>query len=52
VVAEVEFEVGGDRWRVYSSKNLSRNRAGAWRVVVVNDEGQALGGEEFTFTSQ
>lgn len=52
VVAEVEFEVGGDRWRVYSSKNLPRNRAGAWRVVVVNDEGQALGGEEFTFTSQ
>ena len=37
-VAEVPFEVGGPRWRVYSRKRLDPGSVGRWTVVVVDRE--------------
>ena len=42
VEAEVEFEVGGDRWRVFSSKMLDPAKLGEWTVVVVDSKGWPL----------
>lgn len=36
VKAEVTFQVGGPRWRVYSSKSLIPDWSGEWTVEVVN----------------
>jgi len=36
VKAEVQFDVGGPRWRVYSSKDLLPAWTGEWTVEVVN----------------
>ena len=38
-MADVSFEIGGPRWRVWSSKNIWHTWTGQWRVqVLVNDE--------------
>lgn len=42
VVASVEFRVGGDRWRVYSSKLIGPNTSGAWTVQVTDGAGEVL----------
>ena len=42
VMAEVNFNVGGDRWRIYSSKNLKPDWIGIWSVTVLNEEGKQL----------
>ena len=42
VMAEVSFNVGGDRWRVWSSKQLDPGWRGDWNVVVVDDSGKVL----------
>lgn len=42
VQATVDFEVGGPRWRVWSSKDLLPDWTGGWTVVVVDDEGEQL----------
>ena len=42
VMAEVSFYVGGDRWRVWSSKNLLPEWRGDWNVVVLDDAGNVL----------
>lgn len=39
VVAEVPFEVGGPRWRVYSVKTMSPELVGTWTVMVVDESG-------------
>jgi hypothetical protein len=49
VMATVVFDIGGNRWRVYSSKTLLPSMAGQWRVVVVDAEGNALQANEFTY---
>jgi hypothetical protein len=41
-VAEVTFDIGGPRWRVYSSKVLSPDRTGPWTVEIVNGDGNTL----------
>lgn len=40
--AEVPFEVGGPRWRVYSSKQLDPEASGRWSVEVVDEDGRVL----------
>lgn len=40
--AEVSFEIGGPRWRVYSSKKLTHEWVGTWTVEVVDGEGTPL----------
>ncbi|MGE0080112.1 MAG: DUF2914 domain-containing protein [Thiohalomonadaceae bacterium] len=39
VMAEVPFNVGGARWRVWSSKNLDSGATGEWTVTVVDGAG-------------
>lgn len=42
VMAEVEFEIGGPRWRVYSSKELVPEWDGIWKVEVIDATGAIL----------
>lgn len=49
VMAEVPFEVGGPRWRVYSSKTLLPSQLGKWTVVVVDQSGWPLHAEMFEY---
>lgn len=39
VMAEVMFNVGGPRWRVYSSKRFQPEWDGEWKVEVVDENG-------------
>jgi hypothetical protein len=48
VVAEVPFDVGGPRWRVYSAKSLDPNWIGEWKVTVVDSAGHVLDQDAFT----
>lgn len=53
VKAEVTFKVGnGERWRVYSSKNLLPEWTGTWKVVVSTQDGQALQTSTFEYTAK
>jgi hypothetical protein len=47
-LAEVEFQVGGPRWRVWSSKNLMPEWAGEWKAEVVDGEGNVVAEKSFT----
>ncbi len=49
VMAEISFEVGGPRWRVYSSKTLLPDQLGKWTVVVVDQSGWPMHAEEFEY---
>jgi hypothetical protein len=51
VKAEVSFEVGGPRWRVYSSKDLLPDWTGDWTVEVVSGDGRVLRQSAITFGS-
>jgi hypothetical protein len=42
VVAEVAFNVGGSRWRVWSSKTLQPDQLGTWTVEVVNGSDKVI----------
>jgi hypothetical protein len=47
--AELNFVVGGPRWRVYSSKNLLPGWTGTWMVEVVDDAGTVLTTQSFAY---
>ncbi len=49
VVATVSFEVGGPRWRVYSSRALSPEQTGRWTVMVVDADGWPLRAAVFEY---
>lgn len=49
-MAEVAFPVRGQRWRIYSSKNLSPDWTGEWRVSVVDVAGKTLHTDTFMYT--
>ncbi|MBT3045469.1 MAG: DUF2914 domain-containing protein [Candidatus Thiodiazotropha sp.] len=42
VVSEVEFNVAGPRWRVYSAKSLNPGESGKWTVFVIDESGWPL----------
>ncbi len=50
VMAEVELEIGGPRWRVYSSKNLQPLWTGDWKVSVLDAAGNPLIVNTFVYT--
>ena len=50
VMAEVKFDVGGSRWRVFSSKRLEPSWTGEWKVSVVDANGGTLSASTFTYT--
>jgi len=41
-MGEVEFQVGGPRWRVYSKKTLNPDVTGKWTVMVLDQSGWPL----------
>ena len=49
VKAEVTFNVGGNRWRVWSSKNLQPEWLGNWQVSVIDEGGNLLAQESFAY---
>ena len=50
-VDEVKFNVGGPRWRVWSSKTLSPQSTGDWRVEIIGGDGKTLGEGSFKYTA-
>ncbi len=51
VMAEIKFEVGANRWRVWSSKNLLPEWTGEWRVSVIDGAGNTLGESTLDYTA-
>lgn len=51
VRAEVAFEVRGQRWRVFSSKQLMPEWSGEWKVEVVDAGGNVLSERGFTYAA-
>ncbi|MCW8888560.1 MAG: DUF2914 domain-containing protein, partial [Gammaproteobacteria bacterium] len=49
--AAVTFNVGSDRWRVWSSKNLQHNWTGVWTVSVVDEDGNVLAEENLNYVA-
>ncbi len=49
VMAEVKFNVGGPRWRVWSSKNLMPEWNGEWNLEVLDDSGSVVAQKSFTY---
>lgn len=48
-MAEVNFDVRGPRWRVWSSKNMLPEWTGGWSVQVVNGVGEVVAEKSFTY---
>jgi hypothetical protein len=49
VMAEVKFDVGGPRWRVFSNKTLDPSWTGEWKVSVVDANGGIVSASTFTY---
>ncbi len=49
-MAEVDFEVGGPRWRVKSSKWLQPHWLGTWTASVINGSGRTVASSTFAYT--
>lgn len=49
VMAEVEFNVKGPRWRVWSSKSFVPGWTGGWKVSVINGAGDVISEKNFTY---
>lgn len=47
IVAETRFEVGGPRWRVWSSRPLPPDHVGTWRVSVLDFQGRIVAISDF-----
>lgn len=50
IMAEIPFEIGGPRWRVFSSKNLDTGWQGEWTVSVLDENGGTLSVNTFNYT--
>jgi len=49
IVAEVEFNVKGPRWRVWSSKSLTPQWTGEWKVSVINAAGEVISEKNLSY---
>lgn len=49
VVAEIEFNVKGPRWRVWSSKSFVPQWTGDWKVSVVNGAGEVISEKQLSY---
>ena len=52
VMAEVEFDINGPRWRVWSSKNLWPTWLGEWTVEVLNSKDEVFFKKEFNYINK
>ena len=50
VMAEVSFDVGADRWRTHSSKNLQPIWLGEWTVSVLDSDMNVVSTHHFEYT--
>lgn len=50
-IAEVPFNIGGNRWRVWSSKDMLNEWTGDWTVRVVDSQGNKLSEQSFRYTN-
>jgi hypothetical protein len=48
-MADIPFQVGSPRWRVWSSKNLEPEWTGEWKVTVVGSGGEVLEEARFQY---
>lgn len=46
---EKTFDVGGNRWRVWSSKTLQPGWTGRWTVNTLDDDGAVLSSQVFEY---
>ncbi len=51
VMAEVKFNVGGPRWRVFSSKTLDPSWLGEWKGSFIDANGLTINASTFTYTA-
>lgn len=51
VMADVPFDIGGDRWRVWSSKRLLPGFEGTWTAQVVKD-GKVIASRSFKYIDE
>jgi len=51
-LAEVEFTVGGPRWRVWSTKKLLPEWTGEWKLEVLDGEGNVLREKRFSYGAE
>jgi hypothetical protein len=49
VMFEKSFEIGGERWRVWTSKTLLPDWTGTWTVKVLNEDGSVLERKSFEY---
>jgi len=49
IMAEVSFNVGADRWRTWSSKNILPNWTGTWKVSILDEGGNVIEQNEFEY---
>ena len=49
VMADVNFNVGGSRWRVWSSKQLQKKWTGTWKASVISRSGGVISSQEFEY---
>lgn len=49
VLAEITFQVGGDRWRTWSSKNILASWTGKWQVSVLDEGGNIIEQSHFDY---
>jgi len=48
-MAELKFNVGASRWRVWSSKTLQSDWTGKWTVAVIDELGQEVFRDSFEY---
>jgi hypothetical protein len=51
VMAEIPFEVRGQRWRVWSTKKLQPGWTGTWSVSVIDGAGRVLDSKQLSFVA-
>lgn len=51
VMAEVPIEVGGERWRTFTSKTLDPSLTGEWKASVIDAGGSTLSASTFTYNT-
>ena len=51
VLAEVNCQLNGDRWRTWSSKNMLSSWLGKWQVSVLDEGGNVIEMSEFEYVA-
>jgi Protein of unknown function (DUF2914) len=49
IMAEIPFNIGANRWRTWSSKNILPGWTGTWKVSVLDEGGNVIEQNEFEY---